>query len=723
MILIFLQHDSDAHEAMDETSDDVTIAGRTRTKLSLTNVDISELELFLQDDEPLEVPRSSSHFPPPQERLSAEDLEYQRFLASLVPTPSTPSVMTESEGEDEEYSMELTEGEEEEEETLDQETSISKKELEKLLHAAVAPSVAIPSLLGDRTIIRFDGHRHNGGGEISGIPPSPFSNPRTILPNTSNRVLSNPNTNSMLHRMRLQVASQIHQHFQLLRQALYLLDQGGSTTEESLRIRTEYTQMLEEIQRRKDHIATYRREESKFSGPMVLDSRTSVGYHTRSVTEAESLKQNPSVFYIQGLEDTDVISRWVHHPSGSSSTTHFEEFPLDVHLIGPGLGCHTNHNSLNFIPPKPGVPKPGVLTKKSKSTKYPAFTRSEHQLLCHGVHMFGNGSSRDNGQWIIRHFLPQKNLCEIRNASIVDRNLIQAYLLKQQRLSSYVSCRNLTWIPDEDRRICRGLFQFHTHRQPFRLIAQRYLPHRSANEVRKRWERLRPTFGYVRETKLLNIPKMEAFLASPVTPRSTSSKKEDDAIPSLTIEDKENGCCSFGQLHRGVVHNPMLRERYTNLMYPMTCRHHWPCVLHDTPLSSSWPSSPVQDFDVNDDDEVVHPCSEEDSEFEQDELLSSSSEDESAHEFEQDHFFNDSSSSSEEEEEEPLPTKRRRIEPTLVVVVWTKEQDKMILSHVQQYGVTSETWHRLTTSLHPIAQAAIESRYRFLIQTIQRPRR
>lgn len=277
----------------------------------------------------------------------------------------------------------------------------------------------------------------------------------------------------------IQLASQMHKHFQLLLQNYHLF----ANDPENAAARDECLTMLKELQARgqlaqqckgallsklnpgtataaastsaSTTSASASSPSSAASSQDILDARRV----TRSLTAAHAAVAHPSMFELVGSQSLTTLSETFRQGctlEERNRAMRQQMLELDNHL----------------------------LVVKSKNKKK-AFTQSEDNLLAHGAKRCGVRG--DSWQDISQQFLPRKSPDLLKHR--------YRYLISSKTGSSAVKTyhsqfpirRNESWIVEEDLRIARGMQEFHQDSKRFARIGTNYIPHRSRLEIRKRW--------------------------------------------------------------------------------------------------------------------------------------------------------------------------------------------------------------------------------------------
>ncbi|KAF1332429.1 hypothetical protein FI667_g3650, partial [Globisporangium splendens] len=298
----------------------------------------------------------------------------------------------------------------------------------------------------------------------------------------------------------VQLASQMHKHFQLLIQNFHLFalptDEKMEAEEAARRMAklgddvTEYEAKEADPetrkQRKREALQECRKmmEELKVRGEKaqkckeILLSKLNPSASqpnqetissrrvTRSLTAAHAAVAHPSMFELVGSNSLDELT------SKFLANCSFEERDLAIQDQMLEIDKHL------------------LLTQK-KNPKKP-FTPSEDNLLAHGVKRF----HLDDESWVLieKHFLPGKKLPVIRRRfRYLTSNKTGMSAVKEYH-SQFPKRRDASWILEEDLRIARGMIEFHNDSKRFARVGLKYLSHRGRLEIRKRWERIRQKF-------------------------------------------------------------------------------------------------------------------------------------------------------------------------------------------------------------------------------------
>lgn len=298
----------------------------------------------------------------------------------------------------------------------------------------------------------------------------------------------------------IQLASQMHKHFQLLLQNYHLFARPeDEATEPDARTRkfanpdyelAEFEaaeadpatrkqrkqdalqackEMMEELQSRgekaqkcKDALLSKLNPSASTSNQESMGSRRV----TRSLTAAHAAVAHPSMFELVGSNSLDEL------------TSKFQE------------SCSLEERNKTIQEQMLEIDKHLLLTKK-KNPKKP-FTHSEDNLLAHGVKRFHLYD--DTWMQIERNFLPGKKIGVIRRRYRYLTSNKKGMSAVKEYHSQFPKRRDASWILEEDLRIARGMIEFHNDNKRFARVGLKYLPHRGRLEIRKRWERIRQKF-------------------------------------------------------------------------------------------------------------------------------------------------------------------------------------------------------------------------------------
>lgn len=449
---------------------------------------------------------------------SGDDREYQRFLSSLLPHEQENLSFLDE--EDEEYEPEEDEDDEREAENSKELVKISKKELSELLWDSTHSR--LPLVSNDIKPGEYKRNSLNGVASCSGVwpprAPLPVPPPPSLLlaasaaaagratPTGSVEGVAMPvrrlhhsaatrylqgglkkttpfhlqHTRATLTQQQcIQLASQMHKHFQLLLQNYHLFANDPENAQH-VAARDECLTMLQELQARGrlaqqckgallsrlnpgTATASNSATSASISSPSsasassqeILDARRV----TRSLTAAHAAVAHPSMFELVGSQSLLTLSETFRQGCSLEERNRAmrqQMLELDNHL----------------------------LVVKSKNKKK-AFTQSEDNLLAHGAKRCGVRG--DSWQEISEQFLPRKSPDLLKHR--------YRYLISSKTGSSAVKTyhsqfpvrRNASWIVEEDLRIARGMQEYHQDSKRFARIGTNYIPHRSRLEIRKRW--------------------------------------------------------------------------------------------------------------------------------------------------------------------------------------------------------------------------------------------
>ncbi|KAH9115875.1 hypothetical protein AeMF1_010128 [Aphanomyces euteiches] len=273
-----------------------SIASRTRTKVSLVDVDIEQLESFLDDD--------PSYLGLDMEVIEEEE-NYRRFLMSLLPNVDAEDELSFLSEEDDEYQPLEDDDEGDDEDDVVDTEDIPKSELSGLLWdssnvklpettaAAASSTTALPSAAKTSTYVSIQPGAHLKG--------------------------------SLTQQQMAHLASQMHKHFQLLCQSM-LLSPSAETEA-----------MLKDLQRRGEAVRQWKESVVRKLRPDTMPTATSNTTEisssinarrvTRSFSAAHTAIVNPSMYEIHG------INRSLEDLSINTLTTHLGA--VDYHLTNP----------------------------------------------------------------------------------------------------------------------------------------------------------------------------------------------------------------------------------------------------------------------------------------------------------------------------------------------------------------------------------------------------
>uniref|UniRef100_K3X6L7 Myb-like domain-containing protein n=1 Tax=Globisporangium ultimum (strain ATCC 200006 / CBS 805.95 / DAOM BR144) TaxID=431595 RepID=K3X6L7_GLOUD len=298
----------------------------------------------------------------------------------------------------------------------------------------------------------------------------------------------------------VQLASQMHKHFQLLMQNFHLFalptDENMEAEEAAWRMAklgddvTEYEAKEADPETRKQ-----RKREALQECQKMMEELKVRGEKAQKCKEALLSKLNPSA----SQPNQDAISS--RRVTRSLTAAHAAvAHPSMFELVGSNSldeltskflnNCLVEERDLAIQDQMLEIDKHLLLTQK-KNPKKP-FTPSEDKLLAHGVKRF----HLDDESWVLieKHFLPGKKLPVIRRrfryltSNKTGMSAVKAYH------SQFPKRRDASWILEEDLRIARGMIEFHNDSKRFARVGLKYLPHRGRLEIRKRWERIRQKF-------------------------------------------------------------------------------------------------------------------------------------------------------------------------------------------------------------------------------------
>ncbi|GLE07259.1 hypothetical protein PINS_up017319 [Pythium insidiosum] len=486
-----------------------TIAHRTRTKFSLANVPIDELESLLPPE-------------PTDADDRAHEEEYQRFLSSLLPTVDEGDNLSFLDEEDEEYHPDEDEDEEDEEEdgegdsndplnssssqavasrasTQSQQSPepsvrISKKELTELLwdstQIKVPPTFSHQtSTSGTATPVASQGDGNDRSNPT--LPPKakrpPAARPASIESQRTAAALKEIH-GTIAQAQCIQLASQMHKHFQLLLQTYYLL------LNHPTREREDMADQLKECERMLHDLHVRGKRAQKYKGKLLSKINPSIASGddalehrrvTRSLSAAHAAVAHPSMFDVVGSQNLDELTSKFRDGcqiSERNDALQKAMVEVDKHLITKIKKPKKRYRKRAAPPPQQtaSAPKP---TKRYGSQNI--FTSIEDSLLAHGVQRFGS----DKGSWkeIKQYLLPTKSPEMLRKR--------YRYLTSAKKRGGaddiklyhyeYEARFKAPWAIEEDVRIARGMVEFAGNTRCFARIARKYLPHRHRLEIRK----------------------------------------------------------------------------------------------------------------------------------------------------------------------------------------------------------------------------------------------
>ncbi|DAZ95827.1 TPA: hypothetical protein N0F65_008546 [Lagenidium giganteum] len=509
--------DATEAKATPDGSAEDTIAGRTRTRLSLVDVTIDALEADLPD----------AHM---ALDLGADELEYQRFLASLLPQEEENLDFLDE--EDEEYHPDEDDEEDDREnggaaEDDDRHRArISKKELTDLLWDSTRTKLSMPfptnkharrkpgAIAPARTIASAGdaGTANRPATDTSDGPTPPLPMPIRRHKHGVERTMSLVELRgSVSQEQCIKLASQMHKHFQLLLQSYHMMTSVTLNHPQAEKLKSECQAMLDELQGRGARaqqckgallskltpaVSTTTQGGGKSTAP---EDQLELRRVTRSLTAAHAAVAHPSMFEIVGSQALEELTaKFQRQCSVDDRNKHIQDqmLELDKHL----------------------------LLKTKRNPKKP-FTHAEDNLLAHGAKRYGIRAS--SWKHIEKHFLPGKS------PELLSRRY--KYLAGNKTGNNAVKVlhehfhtrRDVTWLLEEDLRVVRGLLEFPGDSKRFARISADLLPHRTRLEIRKRWERIQLRF------------LSESDLASEF--QSTGSTPDDSSVEYVTAvkEDLE----------------------------------------------------------------------------------------------------------------------------------------------------------------------------------------
>ncbi|TMW63824.1 hypothetical protein Poli38472_002765 [Pythium oligandrum] len=494
--------EDDGHDAssVDESSaidvdvtevDSEMIAHRTRTKLSLVDVALDTLESFLPPD--------------PVESLLGDqkDDEYQRFLASLLPTMDDHLSFLDE--EDEEYHPDEDDDDDEDYDEEDrgnrtlssplamvneeQSVRVSKKELTALLWDStmlkVPPTFTHPS---ESMTSMPTGSTPRGARPRTELPPSQTSVKSSHKSNAEEAVFTDEEDDrAVLQNLQgkvdqaqcIHLASQMHKHMQLLLQTFHLLaNHPDKDTERLVKQRKECERMLRELQVRGKRALQHKgRLLAKLNPSVTADSSEEALEQrrvTRSLSAAHAAVAHPSMFDIVGSQSMDAL------------TTKFRN------------GCTITDRNRVLQESMAEVDKHVLLGRKKRRRLAPRkkiasnpFSAIEDRLLFHGVKRFG----ADPESWkdIHEHLLPAKqpDMLRKRYRYLTSAKKKAGATEIKEYHHTFNSRKFVQFALEEDVRLARGMVEYMNDKRRYSRVARKYLPHRHRLEIRKRWGRLK----------------------------------------------------------------------------------------------------------------------------------------------------------------------------------------------------------------------------------------
>lgn len=508
------------------------IAERTRTKLSLENVSLDQLESYLE-----ELSDNESIIFEAQE--VGDHGAYQQFLASLLPQEtenlSFLDVGRQVEEEDEEEYV--PDDEEEEDRSQHNQMRISKKEVEELIldsrdskfqlrqkkgrHKLSRQYITLCKPSDDSMLSKTEGKNILNCDEnvvksdtlqekydVS-FPSETIANETAhSLPNIDNELFERIRQQlygSLQQKQCVQLSSQMHKHLQLLLQNYYHLvsiNDDFTSTKEQSSVGRECFRLLAFLQRQSKQVQLHRDallsrvsnvptskqtdvedlpptaqvipevntlEHTEFDAQLKKTTPIKQRRVTRALSSARAAMTHPSMFELVGAETIDTICT----KFSQKCTIDEKKDLLLKHLFF--LDRHLLHP-----------------TKKESKV---VFSQAEENLLLAGVKQFGNRN--DSWVHIQQHFLPTKRQDLLRSRFF--------YLISKRALPSsenkvkawhrkFPTRRGGMWLLEEDVCISRGLVQFSRDRALYHKIASQMMPYRHRVEIRKRAEFLRGNY-------------------------------------------------------------------------------------------------------------------------------------------------------------------------------------------------------------------------------------
>ncbi|KAF0689775.1 Aste57867_18794 [Aphanomyces stellatus] len=244
-----------------------SIASRTRTKVSLVNVEIEELESFLDDD--------PSYLGLDMEVIEEEE-NYRRFLTSLLPNVGTEDDLSFLSEEDDEY-----EPHDEDDDVDEEEDAVDTEDI---------PKSELSGLLWDSSNAKLHDTAASSGAALL---------PAAAKTSTSSFVSIQPGAplkGSLTQQQMAHLASQMHKHFQLLCQSMLLHPSPETEV------------MLKDLQRRGEAVRQWKESVVRKLRPETTATTSSTDSGamnarriTRSFTTAHAAIMNPSMYEINSL--------------------------------------------------------------------------------------------------------------------------------------------------------------------------------------------------------------------------------------------------------------------------------------------------------------------------------------------------------------------------------------------------------------------------------------
>ncbi|OQR81928.1 hypothetical protein THRCLA_11282, partial [Thraustotheca clavata] len=550
-------------------------------QVSLVDVDIEQLEGDLADD--------PSYLGLNMDIIQEEE-NYRRFLTSLVPNGDDDLSFL-CEEDDEEYHPHEEDEEDDEDEDDDARhhqqqdltNSISKAELSGLLW----DSSNIDVVLG------------------SNEAKTPVEIPQKTAPSSTFRQIQpNGHSKGSLNKAQLtQLASQMHKHYQLLCQMTLLSQEHNPETEV----------MLADLRRRSEAVRAWKESvvakvNPSESAATVLNSRRV----TRAFSAAHAAIVNPSMYEIHALHKP--LERLTLNANQRTDHLRGHLGALDYHLL------HSN----NFKP---------------KDGANEVFTESEDRLLVHGVKRSG---AKINWNAIQKNFLPTKSTEDLRaryrflSSAKAPQNPVKAFI------SSFPPRRVAPWLIEEEIRILRGMLAFgEDERRKFSKIATQLLPHRSRNEIRKKWGRMQAEMASETTAGIDNLTPREQDIVrwqkalekklaikekSSLSHSTPKAAESDEKMNSLLPKDDTTTPqqCPKKHLHPALFYSPWAIIT-PSVLLDTTCEHNWPASLpfKNKKKTKSQPGDGSDTWAS-----MAFPSDDDDSEFELEELISSEEEEE-----------------------------------------------------------------------------------------------
>lgn len=553
------------------------IAARTRTKVSLEDIEIEDLEDFLDDE--IDMPNVDD----------PDHLEYQRFLASLLPNATAAPFddYAELAIEDEEFEP-LAEDDNDEDDCNDESTSISREELTDLL-------------CDSSTVTKS----------------SPISQSLPLLqPNSKYSRIHGTVTSLQC----IQLASQLHKHVQLLAQSLAICHNALEDPRD--RPSQKSAKALNTLRMKLDNMVCG--IQSLASTPVEMPMQNAL--IDRPVTRSLAFKY-PSMFEITGIgmfyqlvQKLKVFLKVRTEMTLKSENA--EPFHVDPHLLPPG--------STDLA----------LVKARSDSSTRAVFSKVEDRLLARGSQQLGRSFTTDQYMQLCKAFLPTRAPTVTRNRyRYLLTSKAPANPVQQWHKSTPVNSASRAWTPYEDIHLVRGMINSTDGKQ----TPENLLPYRSRIQVRKRWDRLRPALLFPERNEIDPV-LVEDFLSKAIPepdPKVENPVVEDQIIQSYQLkagrcdDTIESSPCLLSNLHAGLFYTRWARLE-PSVLLRNSCNHNWPSTCVD-------PGG--VDSDATEYSEIEPGSDEEDSEFEQDQLDSEDDEEADS----QDDFEYDEVSSSDEE--------------------------------------------------------------------------